>query len=245
VSIDDLAARIDAALVEIDTARALLVDAARSLADAGTGYATLGQTSNTGVVDAAAALLREAYTARGRALQAADGAVTALHAYLAAIGASRSTGTPPARIGPAPPAEPWRLPPARVDELRGELPPEITPAERGTGRKTHGRWVGADGRARPVTSGVDAASRRAEHWFRAHGLRPASVTHAEMKIAYVLRRAAERTGQTQHASVVINNAVCSGDLSCARLLPAMLPEGSTLTVHAPRYRRTFTGGQRL
>lgn len=87
-------------------------------------------------------------------------------------------------------------------------------------------------------------SRGAMAWLSEHGIRPASATHVEMKIAYYLRRRAESTGQAQHASVVINNAVCRGEFGCSTLLAVLLPAGSTLTVHGPDYRYTFTGGQR-
>jgi hypothetical protein len=42
--------------------------------------------------------------------------------------------------------------------------------------------------------------------------------------------------------LIVNNQVCKGWHGCAALLPKMLPEGSSLTVHAPGgYRRTFIG----
>jgi len=62
-------------------------------------------------------------------------------------------------VGSAPPAEQPRpgrqLDTNQVDRLRRELPPPITAAERGTGRKTHGRWFGADGVVHSVVSGED------------------------------------------------------------------------------------------
>ena len=43
-------------------------------------------------------------------------------------------------------------------------------------------------------------------------------------------------------TLVINNVPCGGRFSCGNLLPVMLPEGCTVTVHAPNYRRRLTGG---
>lgn len=80
--------------------------------------------------------------------------------------------------------------------------------------------------------------------LRSLGIRrtPSVATHAEMKLAALLARRHEDTGRPQHASVVINNTPCFGELSCPELLPQMIPEGCSLTVYAPQYRRTFTGG---
>jgi hypothetical protein len=74
--------------------------------------------------------------------------------------------------------------------------------------------------------------------------RLAVATHAETKLAAYLRGVRQKTGQPQYATIVVNNQVCGGDLSCAELLPVLLPEGCSLTVHAPNYRRTFTGGKK-
>ncbi|HYS41548.1 MAG TPA: DddA-like double-stranded DNA deaminase toxin, partial [Pseudonocardiaceae bacterium] len=38
---------------------------------------------------------------------------------------------------------------------------------------------------------------------------------------------------------------CRRPAGCGRLLPVMLPDGCSLTVHAPGYRRRFTGGMTL
>lgn len=78
--------------------------------------------------------------------------MAALNRYLVALGAA--PGGTPTGNGPVP-VEPWRLSPDRVDALRGELPPEITNAERGN------------------------------DWLRDQGIRPASAAHAEMKVAFI------------------------------------------------------------
>jgi hypothetical protein len=67
-------------------------------------------------------------------------------------------------------------------------------------------------------------------------------SHAEMKVAAIIREQHTRTGQAQHATIVINNLPCEGPFGCDELLPTMLPAGCSLTVHAPSYRRRFIGG---
>jgi hypothetical protein len=94
-----------------------------------------------------------------------------------------------------------------------------------------------------VVSGKDAEARVTGGLLKSLGFpRLAIADHVEMKVAGHLRQAWERTGKAQHATVVVNNRVCAGLMSCADLLPIMLPAGCSLTVHAPNYRRTFTGG---
>lgn len=53
-----------------------------------------------------------------------------------------------------------------------------------------------------------------------------------------------RREKIQHASVVINYVPCRLKWGCDNLLPVILPEGYTLTVYGPNYRKTFTGGKR-
>jgi hypothetical protein len=239
-SVGDVADAVRAVVTQLAQARALLLGVAEPITAAGSVYTTVGQGSSTADLETSAAHLRQAYVVCGQVLQAVNDAIAKLNTYLSTIegqaGDLPTSGVPVA-------VEPWRLSPDRVNSLRRELPREITPAERGTGRKTHGRWVGADNTARPVVSGLDTVSSGTENWLRARDLQPVSATHAEMKIAFILRRAAEKIGKPQHASIVVNNLPCPGRFGCSTLLPVMLPEGSTLTVHAPRYRRTFTGGQ--
>ncbi len=69
---------------------------------------------------------------------------------------------------------------------------------------------------------------------------PASVTHVEMKAA----TRAVKAGVT-HTEVVINNIPCGPRrFSCDALLPILLPEGYTLTVYGPNYRKSYTGGKK-
>ncbi len=68
---------------------------------------------------------------------------------------------------------------------------------------------------------------------------PVTLTHVEAKLAVTMRRA-----KIRHASVVLNHIPCRLKWGCDNLLPALLPDGYSLTVHGPNYRKTFTGGKR-
>jgi hypothetical protein len=243
-SIEDLVAGIQAALARVATARAQVERVAAPIEDAGRTYAQLGVGSQRHELSDSAAHLRLAYERCRNALAMLDHATRLADAYLATI--TRASGGPvEPSPGGQPARKPWQLTEQEVARLHGALPAPITTAERGTGRKTHGRWVGADGQVRSINSGKDGISRGALAWLLTQVHRPvSSSTHAEMKLAYYLRQMHERSGQPQHATIVVNNLVCKGPHSCATLLPVMLPAGCTLTVHAPNYRRTFTGGVR-
>lgn len=144
-------------------------------------------------------------------------------------------GRTPAGRQPSPgPAE-------QVEALRSQLPP---PVQSGSGQKTHGRWFtpGSD-QARSIVSGEDAES--AEVWRALQDARfpekgpPITITHVETKLAVRMRRE-----NIKHASVVINYIPCRLKWGCDNLVPVLLPEGCTLTVYRPNYRKTFTGGKR-
>lgn len=61
----------------------------------------------------------------------------------------------PPRHPSAEPDDPPVIPPERIERLRGDLPPPVMPS---TGQKTHGWWVGPDGRAQRVVSERDSRS---------------------------------------------------------------------------------------
>ncbi|MFS8104198.1 hypothetical protein LFM09_44515 [Lentzea alba] len=136
------------------------------------------------------------------------------------------------------------VPAERLDALRRELPPPIKSTD--SGRKTHGRWIGPDGVAQPITSGVDDDSRAAGERLRQLGIlmRPTKASDVEMKVAARMVRDGIR-----HATVLINNTPCRGRLSCDTLVPIMLPDGATLTVHGVNedgtlFRKRYAGGAR-
>lgn len=127
----------------------------------------------------------------------------------------------------------------RVEALRGRLPP---PVRQGTGQRTHGRWFANDGDdVAEIVSGQDAASARAWELLQATDFpepgAPVTVTHVETKVAVTMREKG-----IAHATVVLNNRPCRDRYGCDTVVPVLLPEGSTLTVHAPNYRKTYTGG---
>jgi hypothetical protein len=68
---------------------------------------------------------------------------------------------------------------------------------------------------------------------------PVTLTHVETKVAVTMRR-----DGVQHADLVLNNRPCRDRYGCDTVVPVLLPEGSTLTVHAPGFRKTYTGGMR-
>ncbi len=136
------------------------------------------------------------------------------------------------------------IPPERVAELRRELPP---PVVSGTGRKTHGRWVGPDGAVHAIVSGGDEWTPKVNDALAAEGCPKIPVRVAvdvELKPAAWMRAEGETNPAMRHVTVVINAKPCKGPFSCDRLLPVILPEGYSLTVYAPDYRKRFTGGEK-
>ncbi|ACU35845.1 DddA-like double-stranded DNA deaminase toxin [Actinosynnema mirum] len=138
-----------------------------------------------------------------------------------------------------PPAVPWD----RVERLRRELPPPVVP---NTGQKTHGRWIGPDGQARPIVSGRDDKSVLVNPLLRGKGAPGPTRRDSDVEMKLAAHMAARGI---RHATVVINNTPCRGPLRCDTLVPILLPEGSTLTVHGinengTRTRIRYTGGAR-
>jgi hypothetical protein len=232
-SIGEVAAGVRAALNAVVAVRAQLMAGLDPIDTAGEAYARLGEGSSQPDLPTAAAQVQQSAEQIRQAIAVLDQATAAAERYLATI------------VGPAPPTErPRQLGTSQVDRLRRELPPPITTAERGTGRKTHGRWFGADGVVRSVVSGEDEWSAYGDDVFGRLGEPLLMIaSHVEIKVGARLRAEYERTGRSQHATIVQNYEPCMGRKSCADLLPMMLPEGCSLTVHAPNYRRIFTGGK--
>jgi SCP1.201-like deaminase len=241
-SVNEIADGVRAALTTAATARTELLAALDAIEPAAMSYAQLGDGSTQPDLPNAAAEARRSADTIRQALATVDRAIEAARAWLASI-AGPAEPMRDATRKPAPPGQAWKLDAITVDRLRNELPPPITATERGTGRKTHGRWVAADGVTRAAVSGRDDWSDYADKVFTGLG-RPnlAVAEHVEMKIAARLRADFERTGQPQHASIVQNQEPCRLRRGCTVYLPIMLPEGCSLTIHGPNYRRTFTGG---
>lgn len=125
-------------------------------------------------------------------------------------------------------------------ELLAALPP---PVVKGTGSKTHGRWLDEDGTAHAISSGQDAAADDTRRLLETRGMPAASAAAVATTSHVELKLAAEQVRDGRcHVDVVVNNEPCQGVFGCERLLPILLPAGYSLTVHSPNYRRTFTGG---
>ncbi|MFT7834918.1 SCP1.201-like deaminase [Saccharothrix sp. BKS2] len=141
-------------------------------------------------------------------------------------------------------ADPPVIPPERIERLRRELPPDVPPPDQrppGTPRpKTHGRWIGPDGQARLVVSGEDEMYRESETVLADLGFRRklTRASDVEMKLAAYMRNHGVRS-----ATLLINNLPCRGPLGCDELVPVLLPEGCTMTVHgANGFTKTYRGG---
>jgi nucleic acid/nucleotide deaminase of polymorphic system toxin len=95
--------------------------------------------------------------------------------------------------------------------------------------------------ARPIVSGEDELYAESVKAFPALGLRrglPRRASDVEMKLAAYMRNHGIRS-----ATVVINNIPCPGPYGCDELVPVLLPEGCTLTVHGPNnFTKTYQGG---
>lgn len=131
-----------------------------------------------------------------------------------------------------------------LEQLRRELPPPITRA--GSGQKTHGRWIGPDGAVQPIVSGKDPDSESADIRLERLGMPGRAARAADVELKLAARMAREGI---EHATVVINYTPCRGRFGCDTLIPILLPEGSTLTVHGVTaegqpFRRQYTGGAR-
>ncbi|MGX7825527.1 DddA-like double-stranded DNA deaminase toxin [Actinokineospora sp. 24-640] len=112
----------------------------------------------------------------------------------------------------------------------------------GTGRKTHGRWFSGDQPAQPIVSGEDEDADLAGRYLAMLGPRiPTIRTHAEAKLAALIRHHWQTTGETSSATIVINHEICPGRMSCRTYLPRLLPPGCSITVVTPKTRHTFTG----
>ncbi|GLZ40870.1 DddA-like double-stranded DNA deaminase toxin [Actinokineospora sp. NBRC 105648] len=131
----------------------------------------------------------------------------------------------------------------RVDQLRRGLPPDIPPSgQRPPGEanaKTHGRWIDKAGEVREEISGWDDKYRSAVEWFtdQPGGKVPWTASDVEVKLAVHMRNTT-----TRQVTLAINNIPCKGRFGCDALVPQILPEGYTLTVHgAGGFHKVYRG----
>ncbi|WP_367133629.1 DddA-like double-stranded DNA deaminase toxin [Saccharothrix sp. HUAS TT1] len=130
-----------------------------------------------------------------------------------------------------------------MEAIRRTLPP---PVVIGSGQKTAGRWINsADGTTEPVMSGFDPRSALVQSRLARMGLPTGTRRSGDVEMKVAAHMAA--SGIT-HAEVVINNTPCRNfPDSCDTLIPILLPEGSTLTIHGQspngtRFQKRYTGG---
>ncbi|MBB5958035.1 hypothetical protein FHS29_004643 [Saccharothrix tamanrassetensis] len=155
---------------------------------------------------------------------------------------------PPAQPQPRPaparrvePDDPPTVPPERIEAIRRALPPPVVPR---SGQRTVGQWIGPNGQARTVESGWDQRSAQIQTQLARKGLPEGTKRSGDVE----LKVAADMVARgIRHAEVVINHVTCKGPDSCDTLVPVLLPEGSTLTVHGinqagTRTRVRYTGG---
>ncbi|MEU4741205.1 DddA-like double-stranded DNA deaminase toxin [Actinosynnema sp. NPDC023658] len=163
----------------------------------------------------------------------------------AVLDALLGTGPPP--TPPTSRVEPDHSPtiaPDRIEQLRRALPPHRAPG--GPHQKTRGQWIGPDGTAQSIVSGRDEYSSAADTALRDRGMPRLSAKTADVEIKLAVRMAAEGI---RHATVVINAKPCAGPFGCDTLVPVLLPEGATLTVHGVTpsgepFRKRYAGGAR-
>lgn len=240
----ELADQVRRALVRADE---FLDDAVTLLAGALTGSSDPEREQARASLDQASQGIRDLL---GN-LDAAERGVRAyLNDVIRSVPAPVASPPPSQTIQPRPPVlpsasdDPPVIPAERLDTLRDELPSPITRPN--PGHKTHGRWIGPDGTVRPIVSGHDDDANAADEQLRRLGVtrRLAKTADVELKLAAHMVR-----NNIRHVTVLINNVPCRGRFSCDTLVPIMLPEGATLTVHgvAPngtRFRKRYTGGAR-
>ena len=234
-TLGEVVARMRAALDSCGSANRHLIRADRDLRSAAESLAQ----ALDGAHD------RDATTLLSLAVDAVDATVGALAA--ARQGVQRQVnrlesdtvgGTRPA----VPPGQNDTPSAERIEQLRSQLPPPVT---RGSGQKTHGRWIAPGGTAQSVVSGRDELTERVNDVLRQLGCPTLPViasADVEMKLATLMRDQGDKNPAMRHVTVVINHRPCKGRLGCESLLPVLLPEGYTLTVHGPNYRKRFTGG---
>ena len=235
-------AKVRTALDACTRARRALEEAAGQLGDAAgcLGEALCGVSD--GEASQAPQVLSSAANTVAETYRILADAENHARAFLAALGADTvTTGTTgpstrqasaSVRLAPGTPPTP-----ERIEQLRAQLPATVTA---GTGKKTHGRWIDADGREHVEVSGKDEKYAEAIKLFKDMKARriPSRTSDVEMKLAAHMRLKGIRS-----ATLVVNHTPCEGPLGCDALVPVILPNGYTLTVYGPHgFVREYRGG---
>ncbi|GAB3735521.1 SCP1.201-like deaminase [Amycolatopsis oliviviridis] len=244
MAVEDLVRAVTGAIAKLPTAQ--LEQVSQALQEA---HGTLARvTEGTFDPDAkqAVAVLGSGVEGAGLVHQAVEGARQALQRYLGKLGSVEAPAAPPSWREPAAvsdePTKPRALTPAKLAQLRAELPPPV-PRPNPESKKTHGRWIDAQGNVQQTVSGDDEQSAIAWQLLQKAGLppnrKPVVTTHVEAKVATQMIKS-----EQQHAELVLNNRPCVGPLGCDTLLPVLLPEGYSVTVYGPEgFTETFEGGE--
>lgn len=244
----EVIARIRAALAKSSDARHALNQAGQSLDEANQYLTQALEGSYAPEAEQAVGMLAEARSSVDEAYRGVTEVENRVQSYLTSLdadttsGPASNTSRPPSSPDPAHTPDPEPPTRERIEQLRAELPP---PVVRSTGQKTHGRWLAPDGSAQSMISGRDGLSNQVNDALKTQGcprLPARAADDVELKLAALMRDQGKTDPRMRHITVVINNRPCKGDLSCDELIPVILPEGYSLTVHAPNYRKRFTGG---
>lgn len=240
MSVEDLVGQVRQVVAAVGQARACLVQAQAELGEARDAMAAATYGTSDAEVGQLVPLMESLSEQLGQSMQTLDAASGLLTAYVERVGGPGDAG---ATIPPPPPSAPSPRASAsdvreRVEQLRRQLPTRSAGERR---QKTHGRWFAPGQDATELVSGVDALTERVNEALRAEGCPRRPVTAAadvELKLAAHMRDQGVR-----EATLVINNEPCRGDLGCDTLVPAILPEGYSLTVFGPGgFEKRYTGG---
>ncbi|WP_436499617.1 DddA-like double-stranded DNA deaminase toxin [Actinokineospora sp. HUAS TT18] len=161
-----------------------------------------------------------------------------IRSYLAGIAEAASDAPRPTVDNPPLPRF-GEVTPDRVERIKAALPAAVVS---NTGQKTHGIWIGPDGREHTEISGMDEKHDAAVKYFesRPSARVPSRVTDVEIKLAVHVR-----LNGIKHTTLVINHVPCPGRMGCDSLVPVILPEGYTLTVYgANGFYRVYHGGKK-
>ncbi len=244
-SIGDVAAQIKVACEKAEEARTALEQAEDLASEAHDTLAralagSAGLESETAIVLVEFAKVTDG--CKGYLWPLITEAVKAAESIAARLAGRRTAPPAPEARKPAQPPDPPVVPVERVEAIRRTLPPPVVPR---SGQRTVGQWIGPDGTAETITSGFDQRSALVQGQLARMGLPEGSARSGDVEQKLAAYMAANGI---EHATVIINHTPCrQGPDSCDTLVPILLPEGYTLTVHGQkpngtRTRIRYTGG---
>jgi hypothetical protein len=247
---EEVVAQLHAALRNTTTGREHVLRAITHLDAALTDLADALQGSNNPTAPQLLASLTEAQQILATAYRAAQAAESTAHRYLTHIGGAvpGAVADPPARSpSPASVSTSDPAPPPtdeRIEQIRADLPPQVVA---NSGQKTHGRWIDPNGVVRTLVSARDELYRRVNELLAdldCPAIPATAAADVELRLVMIMREQGKTDPRMRHVTLVLNNVPCVGRMGCTRLISVLLPDGYSLTVHGPNYRRRFTGGGR-